>query len=423
MLAAAQLGATRNSSTAPTVALDTRHVATAIRSERYVDESTASPPGAGFAPLSRFWRTTDGWIRTHANYAWHRDRLLGVLGTPDDPDAVGAAVARWEAVALEDAIVAAGGCAAAVRTTDEWRAHPQGVVLDVLPAHGVQPYRRSRAARTSTVTARARRRASARPHTRHRGPVCTRTLAAHGADVLRVDTPALPEIEAQAIDALVGKRSAFVDLRSPIGDAELEHLLDDADVVVTAYRPGSLDQFGLAPAALAARHPGLVVVNLSAWGHEGPWASAARVRQPRAGRVGHRGARSRAARRCRECCPRRHSTTRPGISRPRRSWSRWQRQLRDGDTWLVQCSLAQTAAWLLRQPRADPTSTGPSAEDYDPAPYLVDMPRNGEVVTLVAPPGAIDGRPLEWPSPPAYFGASPPRWRGAAPMPTWAGSG
>ena len=104
------------------------------------------------------------------------------------------------------------------------------------------------------------------------GPVCTRTLAAHGADVLRVDTPALPEIEAQAIDALVGKRSAFIDLRSPIGDAELEHLLDDADVLVTGYRPGSLDQFGLAPAALAARHPGLVVLNLSAWGHEGPWA-------------------------------------------------------------------------------------------------------------------------------------------------------
>ena len=67
--------------------------------------------------------------------------------------------------------------------------------------------------------------------------MCTRTLAAHGADVLRVDTPALPEIEAQAIDALVGKRSAFVDLRSPTGDAELEHLLDDADVVVTGYRP------------------------------------------------------------------------------------------------------------------------------------------------------------------------------------------
>jgi crotonobetainyl-CoA:carnitine CoA-transferase CaiB-like acyl-CoA transferase len=254
------------------------------------------------------------------------------------------------------------------------------------------------------------------------GPVCTRTLAAHGADVLRVDTPALPEIEAQAIDTLVGKRSAFVDLRSPIGDAELEHLLDDADVVVTGYRPGALDQFGLAPAALASRHPGLVVVNLSAWGHEGPWAA-------------HRGFDSLVQAASGIAVTEARGNDAPGVL-PAQALDHTTgylaaaavmvalaRQLRDGETWLVQCSLAQTAAWLLRAPRVDPRSTEPGAADDDPVPYLVDMPRNREVVTLVAPPGAIDGRPLEWPSPSGYFGASPPRWRGASPVPTWAGSG
>jgi hypothetical protein len=93
--------------------------------------------------------------------------------------------------------------------------------------------------------------------------------------------------------------------------------------------------------------------------------------------------------------------------------------MREGDTWHVQCSLAQTAAWLLRQPRTDVAAT----EEYDPTPYFVDMARNEDVITLVTPPGTLDGRPLEWPSAPARLGSSPPRWRGALPTPTWAGSG
>src|SRR5258707_6594413 len=46
--------------------LDRRHVMAAMRSERYFSRD-GQPAGAGFAPLSRFWRTSDGWVRTHAN--------------------------------------------------------------------------------------------------------------------------------------------------------------------------------------------------------------------------------------------------------------------------------------------------------------------------------------------------------------------
>jgi hypothetical protein len=42
-----------------------------------------------FAPLSRFWRTADGWLRLHANYPWHKERALRVLGCQDRPEAVG----------------------------------------------------------------------------------------------------------------------------------------------------------------------------------------------------------------------------------------------------------------------------------------------------------------------------------------------
>jgi crotonobetainyl-CoA:carnitine CoA-transferase CaiB-like acyl-CoA transferase len=421
LAAAAELRATRNSTAVPGVTLDTRHVATAIRSERFLRVDGA-PSGAGFAPLSRFWRTADGWIRTHANYEWHRDRMLRALRTPDDPEAVGAAVARWPAADLEEAIIAAGGCAAAVRTADEWHAHPQGVVLDVLGL--LETSRIGEAApRVRAPAPRALDGVRVLDLTRViAGPVCTRTLAAHGADVLRVDTPALPEIEAQAIDALVGKRSAFVDLRSPVGDAELEHLLDDVDVVVTGYRPGALHQFGLAPAALADRHPGIVVVNLSAWGHEGPWA-------------GRRGFDSLVQAACGIALAEARGAEEPGVL-PAQALDHTtgylaaaaamvavHRQLREGDTWLVQCSLAQTAAWLLRQARLDPPTEQSRATEIDPGRYLVDLPRAGDVVTIVTPPGAIDGAALTWPSPPAHYGASPPRWRGAAPVPTWAGSG
>ena len=85
--------------------------------------------------------------------------------------------------------------------------------------------------------------------------------------------PNLPELPAQAIDTLRGKRSAELDISQPAGRARLEQLLAEADVLVQGYRPGALDRYGLAPGALAERHPHLSVVTLSAWGTTGPWAA------------------------------------------------------------------------------------------------------------------------------------------------------
>ncbi len=100
------------------------------------------------------------------------------------------------------------------------------------------------------------------------GPVATRTLALAGADVLRVDPPHLPELPAQQVDTGLGKRTTILDAADP----RLRELADSADVVVTGYRPGALDRFGLAPEDLLARRPELVVVRLDAWGWTGPWA-------------------------------------------------------------------------------------------------------------------------------------------------------
>jgi CoA-transferase family III len=260
--AAADLAVARGAP-APEIGLTDADVVAAFESERRL-----RAPGlegvSGFAELSRFAQTADGWIRTHGNYPHHRDALLRVLG-PDDP--LGAARA-WRAVELEDAIVAAGGCAAAVRTADEWAATPQGQAAgqkgqtplsavrplpalagDPLPATGIRVLDLTR------VIA---------------GPVGTRYLAALGADVLRFDPPAIPELPLHVADGVVGKRFVERDLRAePLGAGELAGF----DALVHGYRPGALAALGFSSDELAEQHPHLTVVQLSAWGTRGPWGT------------------------------------------------------------------------------------------------------------------------------------------------------
>ncbi|HUD15631.1 MAG TPA: CoA transferase, partial [Acidimicrobiales bacterium] len=257
---------------ATTVRLDRGHVADAVRSERFFSIAGRGV-GASFAPLSRFWTAADGWVRTHANYPWHRSALVGALGTSEDVDAVASVVATLPAQEVEERVFFAGGIATAVRTIEMWQAHPQGRALAAEALIGQ---------RMTGDGAPRRRGPSDLPMTGVRvldltrviaGPVCTRFLAALGAEVLRLDPPGHPDMRSGAVaDTLLGKRSAFLDLRSPPGVATLEELLERADLLVCGYRPGALDRFGLSEEALVERHPGIVVVYLDAWGHSGPWA-------------------------------------------------------------------------------------------------------------------------------------------------------
>ena len=223
------------------------------------------------SPLSLFWSTADGaWFRVHGEYPWHRDRALAVLGCEDSHRSVKRAVATWRAEDLEDALAAAGAVGYAVRTSEQWESHPHGRTLTDLPLLetrvGEGPARTAgegRAAEGVRVLDLTRVLA---------GPIATRTLAAWGADVLRLDSPRLPELTAHAVDTLSGKRSAELDLTEPAGRTRLEELLSSADLLVQGYRPGALARFGLTQEALAQRHPHLSVVTLSAWGPGGPWS-------------------------------------------------------------------------------------------------------------------------------------------------------
>jgi crotonobetainyl-CoA:carnitine CoA-transferase CaiB-like acyl-CoA transferase len=106
------------------------------------------------------------------------------------------------------------------------------------------------------------------------GPVCARTLAEMGADVVRVDAPA-PQAGPRmtmwfGADVNQGKRAIILDLKSVEGRAVLSDLLRDTDVVVHNFLDRSLDAIGISDEALRAIRPDIVVCQVSAWaGSEG----------------------------------------------------------------------------------------------------------------------------------------------------------
>ena len=376
------------------VGIDTRQLAIALRSERCARRDGQSG-GSPFDPLSAFHQTSDGWIRLHANYAWHREAALRVLGCT--VEGARAAIAERQAVELEAALHAAGGIGAAVRTAEQWRVTagppPPLVERHELGVAAPRPIRRLRVLDLTRVIA---------------GPVATRTLAVHGAEVLRLDAPHMPEIPLQTWDTLAGKRSALLDLH----DADVrEGLLDGADVVVTGYRPGALDRFGLTPQALAERHPGLVVVTLSAWGHQGPWSArrgfdsivqaACGIAVDEGRAVDERRAVDEGGPGAPGALPAQALDHATGYLAAAGALLAVDRQRREGGTHHVRVSLAGTAAWLQGQPR-----TTQEAVEVDAAPFLQEKGR----FTLARPPGEIDGAPLAWPDPAPDYGAAEPVW-------------
>lgn len=403
-LAAAVLDASRGSTGSFPVVVDVDHVAVAARSERYARTAGAVEADL-FAPLSRFFRTSDGWLRLHANYPWHRQRALQVLGCDERLENVEAAVLQWSGEALEDALGSAGALGFAVRTYEAWRAHPQGQAVAALPLMQTQ----SSGAGRVVPAARAADGLRVLDLTRViAGPVATRTLAGWGAQVLRIDSPDLPEIPSQAVDTLPGKRSAELNLRTLEGRTRMEELLAQADLLVQGYRPGALARFGLDSEELSQRHPHLSVVTLSAWGTAGPWA-------------GRRGFDSLVQ------CPTGIAAAEGDSARP----GALPAQVLDHATGYLAAaagllalagvqlghaprrthmSLAQTAYWLL----SAGSTTRQAQREADPDAFLVTLPGATSTVQVVGPPGRAGDLSPHWTCT-SDLGADPPAFEAQAP--------
>lgn len=278
-LAAATLGALRTPGAAPVRASVERLDAAAETTCRFSIDQRVPPlwdPVSGLYPCGG--SEAPGFVRIHANFAHHRDGALRLLGLPTGGTTTREAVARalrgWRAIDFEDAAAAAGLVVAAARSFDDWDRHPQGLAVAALPTVSIERIGGAPPIALPAAGPPARPLHGLRVLDLTRilaGPVAGRTLAACGADVLLLNAPSLPNIDAIA-DTSRGKRSAHLDLRTEAGRDTMRTLVRGAHVVQQGYRPGALEALGFGPEALARLRPGIVCVSLSAYGHAGPWA-------------------------------------------------------------------------------------------------------------------------------------------------------
>jgi crotonobetainyl-CoA:carnitine CoA-transferase CaiB-like acyl-CoA transferase len=254
------------------IALDTRRATASLRSGTYMSMEGEKVPHAPHTVMGIYPAKNGRWYYVHANFPNHREAALKVLGVPEDREAVAKAVAQWDAQALEEAIIAAKGAGGMVRSKAEWAEHPQAKAIAELPLMeivrigdappeplppGDRPLSGIRVLDLTRVIA---------------GPTCARTLAEHGADVLKVTAEHLPSLGRQEYDTGHGKLSTRLDLREEQDRETLKTLVREADVFSQGYRPGTLGARGFSPEALASLRPGIVVVSLCAFSHAGPWA-------------------------------------------------------------------------------------------------------------------------------------------------------
>jgi len=277
-LAAAEFGLLRGEP-AQTVSVD---ICDAVRESacRFTIDGHAPPVWEKLSGLYRCGgKQPGGWIRIHTNFAHHRDGVLRLLDLPPGAQTeraqVSQALGGWSAESFEEAAADRGLVCAAVRTPEEWQRHPQAAAVAALPLVAIDCIAAASCLPLSPIGGNDRPLAGLRVLDLTRilaGPIAGRTLAAYGAEVMLVNSPQLPNIAAIA-ETSRGKLSTHLDLSSAKDCETLRDLIRQCDVFLQGYRPGGLDDLGFGPEALAKIRPGIVCVSLSAYGHQGPWAS------------------------------------------------------------------------------------------------------------------------------------------------------
>ena len=412
-LAAAELGALRGGAVQQ-ASVDMLHALAACRSERLLRVDGHPPPDPWDALAGLYHTGDDSWVRLHTNFPHHRDGVLRLLACANERAAVAAALQRWEALAFEEAAAQAGLCVAALRSFEDWDAHPQARALarqplvaltrlDDTPARPLPPLGRRdpplqglRVLELTRVIA---------------GPVAGRTLAAHGAEVLLVTAEHLPAIDALVIDTGRGKRSARIDLRTESGREALRTLVREADVFLQSYRPGALAALGFDAQSLAALRPGIVVASLSAYGPEGPWSARRGFDSLVQTATGFNQAEGEAAGRAQpQPLPAQILDHASGYLLAFGIQAALMRRARQGGSWHVQVSLARTGHWLRSLGRVPDGCSAP-----EPAPEQLEGVMESSdsgfgTLHAVRHPGRLSVTPPSFGRPAVPLGTDVPAW-------------
>lgn len=390
------------------VSAELRHAAAAFQSERLL-RVDGGPAGDVWSPLSGDYRAADGWVRLHCNYPHHEAAVCRAMVVRHDRAELADAVAAATSWQVQEDVVAAGGAAAAMRSSASWRGHPQARVLAADPLVGTEVWP------DADVRAPA---SSDRPLGGVRvldlthviaGPVAGRTLAAHGAEVLHVGAEHLPVIRPLALDTGMGTRSTYLDLRTVAGRDRLWRLIADCDVLVQSYRPDSLAHRGFTMQRLRAVRPGIVLAELDAYGWSGPWRgrrgfdSLVQLATGIAAEGGESNGGGRPGPLPVQAMD--HAT---GWLTAAAVMIALGERAEHGGSRRIRLSLARTAMWLDSLGRKNDTDT-----DADFTELLQIMPSEFGELTYVPPAGTVPGCGPRWTNPSPLPGRSPAEWQPA----------
>jgi CoA-transferase family III len=393
------------------IAVDMRHAVVECRSERYLRLDDNPPPPAWDAIAGVYKTGGQRFVRLHTNFPHHRDAVCRVLNCKAEREDVQAALMQWDAEAFETAAYQAGGVVAMMRSYDEWSATPQAKALAALPvmtiekigeaapkrwASGKRPLAGLRVLDLSRVIA---------------GPVAGRTLAAHAADVLLVSAADLPAIPWLTIDTGRGKLTTFIDLKRDEGRNQLKALLAEADIFSQGYRPQALADLGFSAEEAARINPGIIFVSLSAYGHVGPWTSRRGFDSLVQTTTGFNHAEGAAA----------------GVDGPKElpaqildhatgylmafgAMMAKARQSREGGSWHVRVSLAQTGRWIWNLGRV---VDGLKTEDLKGEairPFVEQVESGFGSLQAIRHTAQLSQTPAFWSRPAMPLGSHPPQW-------------
>ena len=420
-LAAAQIGQLRNG-LQQTIKVDMREAAL----EAFCHFSVDGKRPELWDKLAGVYRCKSGgqagaWVRVHTNFAHHRDALLRLLGLRTGADVTREEVAQsllpLDAFKLEEAAASCGALVAAYRTESEWQAHPQCAALALQDVVSLEKIGDAPALDWSELDRTERPLSKLRVLELTRilaGPVAGRTLAAYGAEVMLVNSPHLPNIEA-IIDTSRGKLSALADLRQPADHAALDAALAQAHVFIQGYRPGSLARLGYSAEAIAQKRPGVVVVSLSAFGETGPWANRRgfdSLVQTACG-LNHQEALAFASHESLQAAepralPMQILDVASGFLMAFGAQAALLRQQREGGSWHVRVSLARTAQWLCELGRVEDGFLA-AKPDFS---ALMKSYRSGYGELLASRHSAhFSHTPAGWDKPSMPPGSHPLRWQ------------
>ena len=397
--------------------IDVNRAAAALKSAKFLEraarnggfESVVNEARDAVGQMTNPWPTKDGkHFMPHFGLPHLADRVLNILGCEATAEGVRGAVAKWDALDLEDAIDEARGCGAMVRSNADWLSEPHGQMLHAKPLVEIEKIADSAPEPFAADERRPLDGTKVLDLTRIlAGPIAARTLAEHGADVLMVGADGLPQVPEYVVDTSHGKRSCFLDLKETDGRAKLKQLVSGADVFSQGYRPGILSGLGFGPDELAELRPRLIYLSISCFGSDGPFSHRAGWEQIGQAVTGicHEGSAEGPKRLPAAACD--YTTGYLGAYGVLLALAR---RAKEGGSYHVRVSLCQSGMFIYRQGKLDNVSG-----DADIDPDVIDQIRietNGDAGQFrhLGPILKLSETQPYWIRPTPLLGADAPAW-------------